>query len=111
MPNDFHPFWHLNRRILGYEYTAPPLPVLDPASSSRRRAEVMERRARNLENNRLQVARTGRILSRFEREQSRLPHCSLCTEHGHDKQLCRGCRSTGHNRGNCPQRARVLSTE
>ena len=104
MPHDFHPFWHITRPAPGNEYQAPPLPILDPITLSRRRAQETDRRAHLRANMRLRVAATGRILSQLEQTQARLSHCSICTENGHNKQLCRGCRSTGHNRGNCPSR-------
>jgi hypothetical protein len=92
---DFHPHWHINRPPPGFKYTPPPLLILDPASRFLRCTQEAERRAHIQANNRLQIVQTGRILSQFKQRQGALRHCSACTEYGHDKQTCGGCRSTG----------------
>ena len=95
-PMDFHPHWHWFRPLPGSEPIVPPQPILDPETRQRRRTEETERRAQARQYARVRRAQTGRILSQHEQQQSVLRHCSACTEHGHDRATCRGCRSTGH---------------
>ena len=102
VPIDFHPYWHITRLPIGFEYLPPPPIILDPIERSIRRSKEAERRAHLRANNRLRIAQTGRILSSFEQTQGPQRHCSACTEHGHDKQAYSGYRSTGYTRSNCP---------
>jgi hypothetical protein len=101
-PIDFHPHWHINRPLPGFEYVPPPPIILDPISRQLRRTEEAERRAHVRAHNRIRVAQTGRILSQFEQRGGILRHCSMCTEPRHDRAVCQGCRSTDHNRARCP---------
>jgi hypothetical protein len=40
-------------------------------------------------------------LSQFEQQETVLRHCSNCCTYGHDKQTCKGCKSTDHTRSRC----------
>jgi hypothetical protein len=102
-PVDFHPHWHYERPPIGVEWN-PPLPILDPVDRQRRRTAEVERRAHSRVHARLRTAQTGRILSQHEQREAPLRHCSACTEHGHDRATCHGCRSTDHTRSRCPFR-------
>lgn len=108
VPIDFHPHWHISRPPPDFEYAPPPPIILDPIARHLRRTQEAERRAHARANNRLRVAQTGRILSQFEQRQGVLRHCSACTEPRHDRQACRGCRSTGHIRSSCPHVPRAM---
>lgn len=101
-PLDFHPHWHWQKPLPGAEPFIFPLPILDPVLRQRRRAAEVDRRAHARAHNRLRVAQTGRILSQFEQTDIQLRHCTACIIYDHDKVTCRGCRSTGHTRSNCP---------
>ena len=102
-PRDFHPHYHYDRTSLD-EPVIFRAPILDPVSRQRRNTEETERRAHQRQHQRLRRAQTGRILSGFEQRETAIAHCSACTDPGHDKAVCRGCRSTGHKRNNCPFR-------
>lgn len=101
-PIDFHPHWHWFRPPPGLEPIVPPRPILDPETRQRRRTEETERRAQARQHARVRTAHTDRILSQHEQQQAVLRHCSACTEYGHDRATCRGCRSIGHTRNACP---------
>jgi MULE transposase domain len=101
-PTDFHPHWHWYRPPPGSELIVLPRPILDPETRQYRRTEEAERRSQARQYARVRRAQTGRILSQHEQQQSVLRHCSACTEYGHDKTTCRGCRSTDHTRNACP---------
>ena len=101
-PLDFHPHWHWFKPPPGAELVAPEPPILDPETRQRRRTEETSRRAHARQHDAIRRAQTGRILSQHEQIQTVLRHCSACTEWGHDKATCRGCRATSHTRNNCP---------
>jgi len=56
VPVDFHPHWHIQRPLPGFEYVPPPPIILDPISRQRRRTAEAERRAHERANNRLRTA-------------------------------------------------------
>jgi hypothetical protein len=101
-PMDFHPHWHWFRPPPGSAPVVLPLPILDPETRQYRRTQEAERRLQARQYARARTAATGRILSQYKQQQSVLRHCSACTEFGHDKATCRGCRSTNHIRNACP---------
>jgi len=103
LPSDFHPHWHINRPPIGTEWRATSPPILNPRTRIVRRNEEAERRAHIRANQRIRTAQTGRILSQDQQGIRTIAHCSLCVTFGHDKVACRGCKSTGHTRRNCPE--------
>jgi hypothetical protein len=101
-PADFHPHWHWEKPLPGFEPIVLPTPILDPETRQRRRTQEAKRRLHDRQYTRARTAQTGRVLSQFEQQQAPLRHCSACIEFGHDKATCRGCRSSNHNRSACP---------
>jgi hypothetical protein len=101
-PLDFHPHYHWQRPPPGAEPLPFNPPILDLETRQRRQTEEIEHQAQRRAHIAVRRAQTGRILSQFEQLSTPLRHCSSYTKFGHDKSICRGCRSTGHTRANCP---------